>query len=406
VTDKDHGQIAGLSGPLRICLMIGLFRPAVGGEERHAERLGGAFVRRGHRVWVATQRLPGTPAQETHEGVRVERVIRTLSWGPLFGMSYALTAAWFLSRGPGRFDIVQTTSVYWEAVVAALLKPLLRARLIVRVVSAGVGGDIDKFCGMRLWPLFPRLDRPTLNRFVRLVLRRADALIVLTGADRAELLRLGVDPARCHVVPNGVATDPFVGCSVCPRRRSRPQIICVARLAAVKGLDLLLQALPAVRAAVGPVALTVLGEGPERPRLEAMATRLGLSGVVRLPGSVEDVAQSLATADLFVLPSRREAMPLALLEAMAAALPVVATRVGAIPEVLSDGVNGLLVEPEDPADLATAIVRIIRDQDLACGLGRAARRTVVERYSMEGMVQRTLDVYQSALARASTREQP
>lgn len=391
---------AGTSQPkqqLRVCLATALFRPAVGGEERHAEVLGRGLSRAGHRVCVVTQRLPGTPRREVLDGLQIERAIRATARGPLFGLTYAASLGRFLLRHRRAFDIVQVTYLYWDAVVAAVLKPLLAARLVVRVVVAGPGGDVDRFRSMRLWPLIPGADRPTLDRLVTLVVRRGDAFTTHTAGGRKELLALGVAPARCHVVRNGIEIQRFAALPRPPARTGPRRLLCVARLAEQKGLDVLLRALPAVRTAAGPVGLTLLGEGPEEGRLRDLAATLGIADAVQFGGLVTDVLPHLAGADVFVLPSRFEGMPHALLEAMAAGLPIVATAVGANADFLEDSVNGLLVAPDDAAALAAAVARLLGDPPLAARLGAAARQAAVGRYSVESMLEQILAVYWQAL---------
>ena len=382
---------------VRVCLASALYRPAVGGEERHTELLAGALTRAGHSVCVATQRIAGARRRETTDGVRIERAIRPISFGPCFGPSYVATLGWFLLRHRGAFDILQATYLYWDAVVAALLKPVLRSRLVVRIVMGGPGGDTERFRGMRFWPLTSRFDGTTLRRLVALVIRRGDAFIVLNAETRAELLELGASPEKCHVVPNGIEVERFAGNTAPVIREGPRRLVCVARLAQQKGHDILLRALPAVRAAAGPIALTLLGDGPERAALQSLAAALGVAETVRFGGVVPDVAPYLAGAAAFVLPSRYEGMPLALLEAMAAGVPVVASAVPGNRQVVRDGVDGLLVPPEDPQALAAGIVRVLTDRDMAARLAATARISVANRYSVGTMANRTLGVYRSVL---------
>ena len=385
---------AGAPDRLRICLATGLFPPAVGGEERIADLVARGLARAGQQVSVITQRLAGAPSVETREGVRIHRRIRPISPGPLFGPTYAASLAAFLLRRRRDFDLVQTSYLYWDAVTVALLKPLLGVRLVVRVVVAGPGGDLDRFTGMRLWPLAARLDRPTLEGLVRLVLRRADAFVVLNEAIAGELLAHGVSRARCHVVPNGIETGAHGG-GVRGTTAGGPwRIVAVGRLAAQKGQDLLLRALPRVRAAAGPLTLTLVGDGPDRARLEALAAELDLGDAVRFAGRVTDVRPALAEADLFVLPSRFEGHPLALLEAMDAGLPIVATAVAGNAETLRAD-EGLLAAPEDPEALAAAMLTLLLDRERAARLGAAARRGAAERYSMDTMTARLLGVFRA-----------
>ncbi len=135
------------------------------------------------------------------------------------------------------------------------------------------------------------------------------------------------------------------------------------------------------------------GEGGEHAVLAARVRTLGLDANVRFLGRVDDVASVLAAADVLVMPSRQEGLGVAALEAMAAGLPVIASRVGGLPEAVVDGATGLLVPPADVPALAAAIARLAADRALARRLGAAGRARVRERFTMAGMAAATLAVY-------------
>lgn len=387
-----------LCGPsLRICLAVSQFRPIAGGEERHAEILGTGLAARGHRVTVLTQHLPELPPSECVGGVRVERRIRSLQHTPLFAYTYVASVARFLLRHRHHFDILQATFLYWDAVAAALLKPLLGCRLVVRFVIPGPGGDLERFRSLCLFPGIHRQGTAVHERLLTLIARRADAFIVLTTAGQRELVLAGMRPERCYVVPNGIEVERFRTVTRRPPTTGAQRLISVARLVHQKGLDVLIQALPRIRAAIGNVTLAVLGDGPERDRLTTLATHLGIGESVRFEGVVPDVAPHLAAADAFVLPSRFEGLPLALLEAMAAGVPVIATAVDGNTDVVSHGINGLLVPPDDPTRLADAVTRVLADPDEAERIGAHARQTVQKRYSAETMIEATLSAYRAVL---------
>ena len=160
-------------------------------------------------------------------------------------------------------------------------------------------------------------------------------------------------------------------------------------LAPVKHVDRLLRAVAEV---TGP-RLVLVGDGPERPRLEALVAELGLADRVEFRGFVPEPAACFAGADLFALPSGAEACPLALLQAMSAGLPAVATRVGGIPDVVRDGVDGLLVRADDHRALVAALSDLASDPVRRDAMSRAARERIVAEYSLEGTVDRLLDVY-------------
>ena len=210
----------------------------------------------------------------------------------------------------------------------------------------------------------------------------------------------GIPAAKLRVVYNGIDPGPF-DAPVSPVLRaeltggtSRAVVLTSARLAAQKGLDTLLAA-----AALVPDAVFVIaGDGPDRAVLETRARGLGIAERVRFLGPRPDVPQLLAVADLFVLPSLFEGLPLAVLEAMAAAKPVVASRIGGTDEAVVESVTGLLVPPSDPGALAGAIRTVLADPQLALRLGAAGRARVIETFSAERMVQAVEASYGELLA--------
>ncbi len=142
-----------------------------------------------------------------------------------------------------------------------------------------------------------------------------------------------------------------------------------------------------------PVEALIIGGGRREAEMRRLATELGLAGRVHFLGQRDDVPDLLSALDLFVLPSHSEGVSLALLEAMAAGLPVIASRVGGLPEVVTDGENGLLIPPQDPQALATALERLLADPDLAQKLGANARRHVEENYSLERLGREINEIY-------------
>jgi glycosyltransferase involved in cell wall biosynthesis len=169
-------------------------------------------------------------------------------------------------------------------------------------------------------------------------------------------------------------------------------LLAVCRLEPQKGLDVAVRALPDIRARHPKAELVVLGEGPQRTELEQLANALHVP--VHLLGRVPDVASWLRRADLLVHPARWEGFGLALLEAMLASKPVVATNVSSIPEVVADGETGLLVAPDDPAALAAAVIRVLDDPG---GYGERGRERAQSQFNVARMADRTLAVYETAL---------
>jgi glycosyltransferase involved in cell wall biosynthesis len=245
------------------------------------------------------------------------------------------------------------------------------------------------------------LEAPRLSPFhyliTRYALRRAD-YVTATGLRLAEAAtRYAPAGKPVTVVPYGVDLRQFR-----PRpREPRSEVVVggVARLSQEKGLHYLLEAF-AVVAGRHPLARLVLaGEGPERQRLERLAARLGLGERVRFLGEVphEQVPEVLQGLDIFAMPSTYEGFGVAALEAEAMELPVVASRVHGIPDVVQDGETGLLVPARDRQALAAALDRLLADRDLRRRLGRAGRAFVAEHYSWEENTAQMEALYAAAL---------
>jgi len=186
---------------------------------------------------------------------------------------------------------------------------------------------------------------------------------------------------RIRIVHCGVATGPADDGNRPVTAGDEPcQLLFVGRLDAVKGVLVLFDAVAALIAGGAAVRLTLVGDGPQRAELEAKSVRLGISGSVNFAGyrSQAEVRDHLATADVFVLPSFAEGVPVSLMEAMAAQLPVIATNVGGVTELVHDGLNGLVVAPGDVDALGVALDRLVSDVDLRGRFGRSGRLTVSE----------------------------
>jgi len=247
-----------------------------------------------------------------------------------------------------------------------------------------------------VWHTHGVLPPKVLNRLGRRLARRT---IVLSEADARQLPSNRTRP-RPDVVPN--ATDE--GFFDMPRLRSdSPIVVTTARLNKIKGIDVLLRAMALVRERRPDVSAVVLGsvqlghtdDAEEFARLQR---DLALEDTVTFAGYVERPEIILATAAVYVQPSRWEGVPMGALEAMAMGLPVVATRVGGLPEVIEHGVTGLLVTPDDPEALASAIIEVVESPDQGARLGAAARAWAQRNHSADVSLARLIDVYAAALA--------
>lgn len=235
-------------------------------------------------------------------------------------------------------------------------------------------------------------------------MRRRMRILAVSGAVRNMLLARGMSPEQVHVVFSGVP-DPGVPA---PYRSAPVSEIAplglglVGRLEPVKGLDIALQALAVLYRQTELaercfIRLDVIGPDDTvwAQQMREQVEALGLGSQVRFLGSRSDVAKLLAGLDAVIAPSRREALPLALIEASAAGRPALASRVGGVPEIVEDEVSGLLVAPADPVALAQAIGRLLEQPELVQIWGRAARQRYEQHFTLASMLQGVLSQYQA-----------
>jgi len=232
-----------------------------------------------------------------------------------------------------------------------------------------------------------------------LLARASDYVLVVSPQVWDDVRRYDwISPSRLRLLPNGVNLAALETPWSREEAKSRlgVQGFCigaVGRLEEQKGQTFLLAALPELRQEIPDLTVLLAGEGRQEEALRRQVAALGLEDVVHLLGTRRDMALIYRALDLFILPSLWEGLPLALLQAMGAALPVVATRVGGVPEVIQDGVNGLLVSTGDSSALAAAILEAYRQAGLRQRLGAAAQLTVQESYSQETMLRRLESLY-------------
>jgi glycosyltransferase involved in cell wall biosynthesis len=196
----------------------------------------------------------------------------------------------------------------------------------------------------------------------------------------------GLPRGRIITIHNGV---PDSCVSPLERPAGGPVIGSLGRLSEQKAYDVLVRAL----AELPDAQLVLVGDGPERARLESLARDLGVSDRLRITGWSDSASAHLAYFDVFALPSRYEAFPLAIVEAMLAEVPVVATDVGSVPEAVQAGVTGLTVQPGRADELARAISALLEDREHARELGRNARRLALERFTARAMADRYVELY-------------
>ena len=390
---------------MRIALFISQFLPEGGGAERQAHALARMLLARGHQVTVVTRRLNGLPSREMLDGVPVMRAIRTIDAGPLFGLTYLLSVAWFLLRHRGKWDVIHITYIYLDAFSAILTQWLHRLPIVIRPACAGYYGDLARLERFRVWPLLPSLDRMSVRTLDRTV-ARGDAFIANSCELHEEIVTAGFPERKVVHIPNGVDLNRFYPDPTARAVEARgrlglpPGILLVftGRLDPQKGLHTLIDAMHSPYIAASNAHLLLLGDGPQRSELERVVRRDSLADRVLFRGVVEDVAPYLRACDIFAFPSRGEGMPNALLEAMASGLPCVASAIGGCTDVLVDRRTGLLVSPGNVAAFREALEMLIRSPEARERLGATARQDAASRFGLERMVERYEACYRAVVA--------
>ncbi len=296
-----------------------------------------------------------------------------------------------------RPDIVHTHK-YKDSILATIAARCVGVPHVIRVVH----GMPEPFKGLS------NVNMSFYTMVDRLVIGWLVARIIAVSSDIERALVRLYGTARVARIHNGIDLE-IVQVRI-PRSNKRKEwnfsdtvtlVGTVGRLVPVKGHAVLLEALQILHESDRMVNLVIVGDGPLREHLEAEVRRLGLNEFVRFTGHQVESYDFINMMDVFVLPSLHEGIPMVLLEALALQRPVVASRVGGIPEVVVHGRTGLLAEPSDASSLAKLIRRMIDDQPMAVGLGRAGRTRVEEAFTARTMAEKTADLYADVLSTAN-----
>lgn len=369
---------------MRVAMISQGFHPQIGGAQRQLLALGPRLRRLGVDVHIVTRRHPGMSAFETVEDLPVHRMPIP---GPKAVASAAFTAGATRCLRRLRPDVIHAHELLSPTTTAVLAGSLLSIPVVAKVLISGEVGYL-------------RDERPLGRQRMAVFRRRIAAFIAISQEIDEELARSGIPADRRRLIPNGVDTERYAPTSADRRAALRgefglgdgPAVVYLGRLEEQKNLQTLLSVWNRVRAVHPDAELLLAGEGSQRAALSAAA-----GPGVRFLGSCPKVADLLAAADLFVLPSWQEGLSNALLEAMACGLPVVATAVGGAPEVVEHGRSGWLVDPGDPDSIETALRKLLDDPALRARLGASARERIVARYALDDRAHELHDLYREVM---------
>jgi glycosyltransferase involved in cell wall biosynthesis len=391
---------------MRVLMVISQFYPLVGGAEKQAKLLAEKLTKKGIDVTILTGWWSfGTPKKEIIDGIKVFRNFSC--WGifgikgirTLGGLIYMFTLGLYLFIHRREFDIIHVHQVLYPAFVSVFVgKQILRKPVLVKTASSGKTSDL------RLLGEYPFGGLQS-----RYLLRKMDYLVAVSKMSGRDFIEYGYPESQIVFIPNGVE---IVSKEAAPSNVV-PNIVTTTRFSKEKGVDILLKACNSILQKGKKIKLVVIGDGPLRSEILNMAQSLGISEMVEFTGWIDNVETYLRQADLFVLPSRTEGMPNALLEAMSYGIPCIATKVGGNSELLGGenkeirtrdyaiARNGLLVNPDDVEGLSEGILYLIQHREEREELGRRGRTFIKEHYSIDSITDRYIRLYQSILKKRS-----
>jgi glycosyltransferase involved in cell wall biosynthesis len=377
--DSTNRTGSGQSDLPHVLFVIDQFSKTLGGGERAVLQLASQLPEHGFQASVLTFFLdPESPALKMTT-VPMYCLPMRRTYG-IEGLQAALRFRQFIRRE--EFAIVHTvfeSSDLWAGFVTRIGS---RAKLVWSRRDMGI-------------------FRKSKHRIAyRLMSRIPHAVVAVSEEVRQYCVRTdGINSSRVHTIYNGLNIEQFAKAR--NRSRGRQRVISVGNIRRVKGHDIFIRAAAIIAQRFPGARFSIAGEVLEQQyfqELLMLISNLGLADRFRFEGGAIDLPSFLAGADIFVLPSRSEGFSNALIEAMAASLPVVATRVGGNPEAVEDGVTGLLVPPEDPDALADALQELLSDSERSWAMGGAGRRLAIREFSNDRVVNQLAEVYQRLLS--------
>jgi glycosyltransferase involved in cell wall biosynthesis len=395
---------------VKICIFTETYFPVVGGGETQARLLAEGLVTNGHSVIVLTRRSDAALRQHENYGdVSVYRLAPVGS-GQLKKWGLLLSSLPALVRLRGQYDLIFVSGYRIIGLTAILVGKLFRKAVILKADSQGeMSGEFFesglKKLGLSHTALPFRLFLALRNG----ILKKANAFCAISPDIAFEWHSSGVPTNRIHLIPNAVDATRFAPAE--PRQKSSlreklklPQDAAIAiftgRLVSYKGLPLLLRVWNEIRCKHENVLLLLAGAGGLdihncEAELREYVKTAGLEKDVMFLGAVQNVPEYLQAADLFAFPTENDAFPSSIVEAMACALPIVTTPVGAIKTIVTHRETGLLVQPGNFKQLFDALDVMLSDKALAARLGQAARQSVQYQYPVENITRQYLSLFQT-----------
>lgn len=366
---------------LKILMPVLHYYPVIGGLENWTQNIAERLSEQ-NDIYIITGRVKAQPVREKKNGVYVFRTslfaLKNLSYSSLFYILSALPFIFFKSLLLARkekIDIIHCQG-FLSSCIGFLLSKIFNISYIITV---------------------QRMEKKSFFR--KLVYENARLCIGASFAIKMYFEQIGIK--NSIVIPNGVDLQKFQNLRQNQIRaklglKDEFIITTVARLEKIKGVEYLIKALSNYRLRIINYKLLIIGEGSRRQALEELSKKLGLSENIKFLGQIQnkEIPKYLAISDCFILPSLQEGFGIAVLEAQASKVPVIASNVGGISDIIEDGKTGVLIEPKDSEQIAQAVIKMFSDQNFGKVLTKNAFQKL-EKYDWQNIANKVFSVYQS-----------
>lgn len=374
-------------------MVIERYIPIWGGAENQLRQLIPHLIRAGYEVEVITRRWhKSLPSKDIVDVINVSRLGIPGS-GRISTIFFVFALIWYLAKKiPHKKCIIHT---HGGAAIGALCVLAVKIKGTAVIAKIATSGKIS--C----------LYSKTLGRLILLLFKKTDLIISMTSEIREELKRINVHQEKICCIPNGVDVTRFCPASPSQRQQWRCDrdlhhdaviVLFSGRFVPRKGLDLLFKAWSKVVKTEHSTQLVLLGSGKDQPdSIEYDGRQFVIDNNIQnivFEGEYLKPEDYLSIADIFVMPSRKEGMPNALLEAMSSGLAVVASNIGGITDLIENNVTGILFKPEDTEELSTKIIQLIQNKNLRVSLGKNAREEIQKKFTFHQVAEKYTQIYQ------------
>jgi glycosyltransferase involved in cell wall biosynthesis len=388
----------------KLCVVSPLYHPSLGGVGRQAVALTESFQRKNLSVFVICRKMKGLPEWKPDRSVPIlklrtvfphmhdleEKTMKNF----LISLSFCVNLIITLIKQRNDYDIVHFHGASLPLILSLLPLKIMKKKVVAKVAGAKMDIEAGSFRDKYLF---------VGNLFI-VILKKVDAFIAISSEIRNDLLKDGFEEQNIHDIPNFIKEEEFH-----PEDR-QDKIIAIknrlgidldkkiitfsGRLVQRKRVDILFEAIAEIMKSRRDLQVMILGHGELKGKLELLAEEHNISSYIAFRNFVPNILDYLQITDIFVFPSVKEGMPNSLLEAMACRLPVVATRIGGVVDIVSDRENGLLVKPGSAEELRDALLTLLQDRQLSSEFAGKAYETIKRRYTIGRVADKYITLYE------------